>query len=314
MQNILQRRLTDLHQINKSVNDDVRTRIKIDDGIFAAKIEKVVDYVLKNRDFKMIMLAGPSGSGKTTTAKMLEAEILKNGINAAVVSLDHFFVRDETTPRYADGSYNYECVHALDLPAVQKSLNELITTGTCKIPNFSFKTKGRVGEIDIDVSGGIAIIEGIHALNPLICENLSAKNLFKIFVSVESAIFEDDELVLSPREMRLIRRAIRDFNFRHASAELTLSMWPGVVNGEKQYIYPHKGTADVDLNSMHSYEPCVFAREVIKLFGGVESGKTGYDLAQKIVSAMQKFSQIDEKMLPKTSLLREFTGDGIFKY
>ena len=315
MQDILPRTVTELGQINKFVHENADLRIKIDMEIFASKIAKIAHFILQNRNFKMILLAGPSGSGKTTTAKMLEAEILKSGTNAAVISLDHFFVRNETTPKNLDGTYNYESIHALDLTSLQKSLRDLMAKNTCKIPDFCFKTKGRIGETEVDLGeGGIAIVEGIHALNPLILNDLPAENIFKIFVSVQSGIFENDELILSPREMRLIRRMVRDFNFRHASAELTLSMWAGVAKGEKEFIYPHKSTADVSINSMHSFEPCLFAQKAIELFEGVKFNMTGYDLAQKIAKNLKKFAQIDEKILPKESLMREFIGGGIFKY
>ena len=316
MQNILIRRLVDRRQINRAINEEPATRVKIDDEIYENKIRRITEFVAREEnDFRIIMLAGPSGSGKTTTAKILQRYLEERDIHSEVISLDHFYLGTDKMPKGPDGAPDFESIYALDLPQMNECFMSLISDGTCVVPKFSFRTKGINGNVQVALGDkGIAIVEGIHALNPLIIEKLPGHHLLKMYVSVESGIFEDDELLLSPRDIRLVRRTVRDSIFRNAEAAHTLSMWPGVVRGEKDYLYPHKETADININSMHSFEPCLFRNRAIELFGSVQPEDIGYDDAQRIMQALGPFVALDERIVPGDCMLREFIGGGTYKY
>ncbi len=316
MNQIIYRRLIDRRQINRAVTDNPEARIKMDDEIYEDKMIKIADYVASpENNIKIIMLAGPSGSGKTTTANMLRRRLGLIGVSADIISLDHFYLGPAKMPKGPDGEPDFESVHALDLELMHECFINLINKGKCTIPKFSFKDGGRVGSIEVALSkNGVAIVEGIHALNPLIVGTLPADSLLKIYVSVESGVFEDDELVLSPRDLRLIRRMVRDQIFRNATVERTLEMWDGVIRGEKEYLYAHKDTADLDINSMHSYEPCLFRDRAMKLLGYVDSSSPFYLKVRNLMSAIEPFESLDEDLVPPQSLLREFIGGGIYEY
>lgn len=313
---IIIRRLIDRRQINKAVRENPELRIKTDDGIYEQKIINIAEYAAsEENNIKIIMLAGPSGSGKTTTANMLKRRFGLMGISSDIISLDHFYLKPEKFPKNPDGTPDFESVYALDLELMHKCFIELISSGESTIPYFSFSGGGRIGSRDIKIAkNGVVVVEGIHALNPLIIETLPADSLLKIYVSVESGIFEDDELIFSPRDLRLVRRMIRDSIFRNATVERTLEMWDGVIRGEKEYLYIHKDTADVDINSMHSYEPCLFKNRALKLLEDVDESSPFYGKVSELIKAIKPFEALDEDLVPPPSLLREFIGGGIYDY
>lgn len=312
----MRKRLIDRRQINRALIDNPELRIDIDDGIYEDKIVKISEYVASSENnIKIIMLAGPSGSGKTTTANMLCRRFGFMGVDAKVISLDHFYLSNEKMPLDANGNPDFESVYSLDLELMHDSFINLISKGVCAVPKFSFRGGGRLGIEDISVSeNGVAVVEGIHALNPLIVSTLPDDSLLKLYVSVESGVFEDDETVLSPRDLRLVRRMVRDSIFRNARAERTLSMWDGVIRGEKEYLYVHKDTAELDINSMHSYEPCLFRNRALELLDEVGPDSPYYEKARSLAAAIAPFEPLDDKLVPPQSLLREFIGGGIYEY
>ena len=313
---IIVRRLIDRRQINRAIKENPESRIKMDDGIYNEKMVNIAGYAASaENNIKIIMLAGPSGSGKTTTANMLKRQFSLMGVSSDIISLDHFYLSRDKMPKAPDGEPDFESVHSLDLELMHKCFIELINDGESDIPYFSFKDGGRVGSNRVKIAkNGVAVVEGIHALNPLIVEALPSDSLLKLYVSVESGIFEDDELVLSPRDLRLVRRMIRDSLFRNAPVELTLDMWDGVIRGEKEYLYMHKDSADMDINSMHSYEPCLFRNRAIKLLEEVKPDSSFYQKAASLIAALRPFEPLDEVLVPPPSLLREFIGGGIYDY
>lgn len=313
---IIIRRLIDRRQINKAIKDNPEARIKTDEEIYDDKIVSITRYAAsEENNIKIIMLAGPSGSGKTTTANMLKRRFGIMGISSDIISLDHFYLSPDKFPKDPDGEPDFESVYALDLELMHKCFIELITNGESTIPYFSFTGGGRVGSRQIKIAkNGVVVVEGIHALNTLIIDTLPADSLLKLYVSVESGIFEDDELILSPRDLRLIRRSIRDSIFRNATVERTLEMWDGVIRGEKEYLYIYKDTADVDINSMHSYEPCLFRNRALKLLKDVEENSPFYGKVSELIKAIEPFEPLEEDLVPPPSLLREFIGGGIYDY
>ncbi len=258
---------------------------------------------------QVVMLAGPSSSGKTTTANKLCAECKKNGVNTFVLSLDDFYLNREDIPNLPDGTKDFETVYALDLDHFGKIVNALLRGETVKTPIFDFVTGTRKTEYNEITLGekDIVIIEGLHALNPVITDEVKGK-LFKIYISVSSRIYDKNgKIILNKRNLRFVRRMVRDFNFRGSSAANTYTLWKNVTYGEDKYLFPFRDNADIKINTVHLYEPCVLKKQALKLLESEIPDDFAYDV-QRLRDALLKFEDIDESLVPKDSLLREFLG------
>lgn len=260
---------------------------------------------------KIILLSGPSASGKTTTSLKIQQELLKLGIGAITISMDDFFKNRDDIPTGSDGSRDFESVDALDLASLKTSLTNLIQLGHAKLPVFNFKLGARsdkVRELDLP-DGMVAVVEGLHALDPKIFEELPQNACLKTYVSVSSEfVDEDGKPVLTSQDVRLLRRAVRDYHFRASSVTHTLSMWDSVCSGEDTYIRPFKKYADVTLNSVFDCEPCLFRDEATALFTSVESESAFFLRSKEILNALGKFTGMDTAVMPGSCLLREFFG------
>ncbi len=260
---------------------------------------------------KIIMLAGPSSSGKTTTAALLSREIEALGAKAYTVSLDDFYFSRSTGkyPLDENGKPDYETVDALDVELIRHCFGELIEKSESYLPIFDFTVgERRDKERKITLSeNDIIIVEGLHALNPAITDTLPAENLFRIYVSVSSRVYENEETVLlSKRDLRFIRRMVRDYLFRAMPAHRTFEIWESVMRGEDKYLFPFEKSADLKLNSFHPCEPCVIAGKAISLLEGVEGEFS--DKANQLKDKLSLFKELNYSILPQDSLLREFTG------
>lgn len=273
--------------------------------------DDVAKKIFADENKKIVMLAGPSSSGKTTTASILSHGINRLGGRAYAVSLDDFYhPRSVGYPLDENGKPDYECVEALDVELIRSKLAELVETGKSRLPVFDFKSGERINDAkSIDLSeNDIIIVEGLHALNPVITDNLSDKNLFRIYVSVSSRVYDDEgNVLLSKRDLRFVRRMVRDFRFRSTSVERTFEIWQSVMRGEDKYLFPFEYLADVKLNSFHPCEPCVFSERAMQLLS--EAKKSEYtEKAKSLSEKLGLFRNTDYSLLPADSLLREFTG------
>lgn len=291
--------------------------IKKSDDEYVKRVSAVSDRIAKMKsEHSIIMLAGPSGSGKTTTAAVLSAQLKSYGIGAKVISLDNFFLGTGRTPILPNGEEDVETVNALDIELMHKCMMSLIKYGRCDMPHFNFFTK-KPDDHTVPVVLGesdIAIFEGIHAMNPVITDALPSDSLFKLYVSIEDAIFKEGEEFLSMRELRLVRRTIRDNIFRDSGPVRTLKLWQRVVECEDKYLFPYRKDADMTVNTFHSYEPCVFAREACSLFGSVKRDEFGYQTAKVMAEKMSEFVDINMSLLTPECMLHEFVGGGIYEY
>ena len=277
------------------------------------EISNIAKRISDDDDIKIVALAGPSASGKTTTAHMLCEKLKELDEVTEVISLDDFYLPVDRLPVSEDGTRDIESVNALDIPLLNKCLNEIIKTGKTALPKYNFAQKNRVlAARNIDVSGrGIAIVEGLHALNPFITELVPRKNIFKAYISVNRCVDnEDGSQLLSSRQLRLARRVLRDRTFRGSSANETLSLWQGVVEGEKKYLYCFKETADVQIKTLHIYEPCLYRNEFLKLKDEVAWDARCRDYFLKTAAALEQFVPIDSALVPSDSLVTEFIGNG----
>ena len=232
------------------------------------ELSDIAKRISEDDDIKIVALAGPSASGKTTTAHILREKLRELDEETEIISLDDFYLPIDSLPLLEDGTRDIESVNALDIPLINKCFNEIISTGKTVLPKFKFSTKERIiNAREIDLSGrGIAIVEGLHALNPLITDLVPSKNIFKAYISVNRGIVnEDGSRLLSSRQIRLARRVLRDRTFRGTPVNETLSLWQGVVEGEEKYLYCFKETADVQIKTLHIYEPCLYRNEILSI-------------------------------------------------
>ncbi len=298
-----------LSVINKNVAEDVKSFIDRCEERFDSYVDGVVKSFLSDSDYDIVLLAGPSSSGKTTTAGIIAQKIRSSGRNAYIVSLDDFYLNREDIPVNDEGLKDYENVTALDIGLIHKSFADLIENRKAELPVFDFTTGTRsekTKQISLE-KDDVLVVEGLHALNPVITEGLDESHLYRIYISVSSRIFADDgKILLNKRNIRLIRRMIRDYEHRNSSVENTLQMWQGVLNGEDKFLFPFESFADVKINSFHSYEPCLFRNEALSLLDEVSEKSEYYDKAEELKSALSLFNEIDASFLPQNSLLNEF--------
>lgn len=298
-----------LSVINKNVAEDVKSFIDRCEERFDSYVDGVVKSFLSDSDYDIVLLAGPSSSGKTTTAGIIAQKIRSSGRNAYIVSLDDFYLNREDIPVNDEGLKDYENVTALDIGLIHKSFADLIEKRKAELPVFDFTTGTRsekTKQISLE-KDDVLVVEGLHALNPVITEGLDESHLYRIYISVSSRIFADDgKILLNKRNIRLIRRMIRDYEHRNSSVENTLQMWQGVLNGEDKFLFPFESFADVKINSFHSYEPCLFRNEALSLLDELSEKSEYYDKAEELKSALSLFNEIDASFLPQNSLLNEF--------
>ena len=284
---------------------------------WVARVERAYDEALdqtaariQSGGQRIVMLAGPSGSGKTTTANLLSRHLIAHGAQAAVISLDDFYLNPQDMPKMDDGSPDFESVHSLDLEHLHRCLCDLLETRRCELPVFDFiahRIEGQTRPLELG-EGDVVIFEGLHALNPLICDRLPAHELCRLHVHVGHSIQKEGEPLLSARDLRLVRRLIRDHRFRNSTPSNTLAMWKGVVHGEERYLRPYEHTASISVDSFHGYEPCVFRAPFLELLEQVDADDANYPLMERVGKALALFEPLPMEAVPANSLLREFIG------
>ena len=262
------------------------------------------------QDRCLVMLSGPSSSGKTTTAVLLTEALRELGLDAHKVSLDDFYYGRGRAPVLENGSYDYEALEALDLPKLQQCMQQLLEVGRTRLPIFDFmagrpSSETRLLEIGHD---SVVIFEGIHALNPVFEEHLPTESLYKVFINTLSPIYDEGDKLLARRELRLVRRLLRDERFRNSPVQETLAMWPQVTRGEKLYMFPSVDTVDT---TTHAYEPCIFTAELLPLLEAVPADSPYAQQVLTLAAALRRFRQLPSENLPQRSLLREFLGGGV---
>lgn len=297
-------------RINKMADDPVKFLAEC-----SSEYHRIINVVAKkiyaNTSVKIVTLAGPSSSGKTTTAAFLSEAINGMGGRAYTISLDDFYhPRSVGYPLDENGKPDYECVEALDVEFLHSKLRELIESGKAEMPAFDFKTGERIQNAKtVELKeNDVVIVEGLHALNPVITNTLDKQSLFKLYVSVSTRVYEEDgNVFLSKRDLRFIRRMVRDFSFRSSSVDKTFDLWQSVLKGEDKYLFPYEYLADIRIDSFHPCEPCVFAARATELLRSTKNG-THKERAELLIEKLNFFIKTDYSLLPHDSLLREFTG------
>lgn len=265
---------------------------------------------------RVVLIAGPSSSGKTTTTKRLGIQLMTNLLKPQLISLDNYFINRELTPRDETGDYDYESLYALDLEQFNRDLNAILAGEEVELPTYNFELgrrqyKGQRLRLD---EGSILLIEGIHGLNPALTAQVEERMKFRVYVSALTTITIDNHNWIPTTDNRLLRRIIRDHKYRGTSAIETIRRWPSVRRGEEKWIFPYQENADATFNSSLLYELAVmrdFAEPILKK---VPHDVVEYSEAYRLLKFLSYFEPIELRMIPSTSLLREFLGGSSFKY
>lgn len=298
-----------LSDINKSVASDVESFIESAEEGFDGSVSSLVERFVSDCDCDIVLLAGPSSSGKTTTAGKIVEKINRSGRNAYTLSLDDYYHNAADIPMTDKGVRDFENVSALDIDLIHKTFSDLIENRKAMVPEFDFVSGTRKSEMrSIELKkDDVIIVEGLHALNPIITKGLDESHIYKVYISVSSRVTDDDgKVIFSKRNLRLVRRMIRDYHYRNTSVEKTFSQWPEVLKGEDKYIFPYEKNARFRIDSFHPYESSIFRDEAVELLDTVENKSRFYPLAQQLKEDFSRLRPIDISKMPDDSLLREF--------
>lgn len=269
--------------------------------------------IKKDPEIRLIAIAGPSSSGKTTFCNRLRVELLSRGLNPIMISLDNYYLPADKCPRTKTGEPDFEHIEALDIAQFDEDMVKLIQGEEVCLPIYNFKTKSREkGPVTRLAKGQPVMIEGIHALNDRLTPSIPSTQKYKIYIAPEAQYHIDSQNPISLTDIRLIRRLVRDFNYRNSPAEETLSMWDNVRKGEFEWIYPTQGEANYVYNSELTYELCVMKKYAMKVLLEVKPDSKYYITANRLVKFLKYFKDIDDKWVPCNSILREFIGGSIF--
>ena len=305
-----------IYRLNQVIkNKEIKDYILMDEALHEKKIAKIADEISNNKNIKVVLIAGPSSSGKTTFAKRLELELKLNGIKPKTISVDNYFVERKNTPKDEDGKYDFEALQAIDTKLLNKDLLKLLNGEEIQMPTFDFhkgkkEYKGNTMRLNQDE---VLIMEGIHCLNDELTYLIPKKQKFKIYISCLTVLNIDYYNRISTTDTRLIRRIVRDNQFRGYNALHTLKMWPSVNKGEVKNIFQYQEEADIMFNSSLIYELAVLKNYALPLLNEIGKEEPEYSETKKLASMLEYFESIPEEYIPKNSLLREFIGGSIFE-
>lgn len=292
----------DLQRVNRLAKTKPKVLVKNAENFYAWQIEDIAQQFLLGKH-KILFVAGPSSAGKTTSSINIARALKRHGCKARVVSMDDFFVNKVDTPLMADGSYDFENVSAIDLPCFKKFLRDVLAGKVANLPFYDFILGKRtmITPIKVEADEKI-IIEGLHALNPIFMKGLPKQSFFKVYVAVASNFTNGDNVIIDAREIRFMRRLLRDYYKRGTSITTTVGQWRKVCLGEAKFILPYRAEADYILNTTHLYEPLLYD----KLLRPVLLENQKFKEVKEILDAFDHTGTFDKKFVPKNSLIQEF--------
>ena len=302
------------------LNDTVKTcgvsdLLRISEALHEKKIAQIADMITDTRhNKKLVLISGPSSSGKTTFANRLAIQLKVNGKKPVTISLDDYFVDREKTPIDENGEFDFEALDAIDVKLFNQQLSELINGREVEVPIFNFPKGCRecCGRKLMLAEDQILIIEGIHGLNEKLTASIPAESKFKIYVSALTSMNIDDHNRIPSTDTRIIRRIVRDYQFRGSNAANTIKRWPSVRRGEDRNIFPYQEEADIMFNSSLMYELGVLKVYAEPLLNEVDGLHAEYSEAKRLIEFLSYFLPIDSKEIPSNSIIREFIGGSCF--
>ena len=292
------------------------TLIQISEALQEKKIARIADEIAQRKGVKLVLIAGPSSSGKTTTCKRLSVQLAVNGIKPVNISLDDYFLDRDKTPRDEKGDYDFEHLHALNLPLLNEQLTALFNGEEVELPRYNFQTgcSERSGK-KLQLKGNeVLVVEGIHALNPELTSEIPNDQIFRVYASALTTILLDNHNYVPTTDNRLLRRIIRDYKYRGVDAQETIRRWPSVRAGENKWIFPFQENADAMFNTAMLFELAVIKSQAEPLLEQVPENSKEYAEAYRLLKFLRYIRPIPETQIPPTSLLREFLGGSSFKY
>lgn len=307
-----------LNEINNRAKSDPAGFVRDCDAEYDMKIRQAADAVMENmKRSPIVLLSGPSGSGKTTTSMKIEEELRSRGIMTYAISMDSYFrTRGPDSPRMADGSFDLESPHCVDMELLNRHFDDLKEGRQIEVPKFNFSKQCREEQPSSVIKLGkndIAIVEGIHALNDLVTG--IHPEAMKLYISARSNVQDDNgKVVFKATWMRLVRRIVRDSLFRGMAPDYSFTLWDNVRRGEKANISPFKDKADLKFDSSFPFEVCLMKSVAQNLFKRIPEGAPRYLELLSIFPAFELFCGIDPELLAPESLLREFIGGGKYEY
>ena len=290
--------------------------IQISEALQEKKIAKIADEIAQRKGIKLVLIAGPSSSGKTTTCKRLSVQLAVNGIHPVGISLDDYFLDRDKTPKDEKGDYDFEHLHALNLPLLNEQLTALFRGDEVELPRYNFqKGKGEWSGKKLQLKGNeVLVVEGIHALNPELTSEIPNDQIFRVYASALTTILLDNHNYVPTTDNRLLRRIIRDYKYRGVNAQETIRRWPSVRAGENKWIFPFQENADAMFNTAMLFELAVIKSQAEPLLEQVPEDSKEYSEAYRLLKFLRYIRPIPETQIPPTSLLREFLGGSSFNY
>lgn len=304
-----------VYKLNKAIEEDrIKDVIMLVEALHEKKIANIADDIAKRKNVKMVLIAGPSSSGKTTFAQRLGIQLRLNGLKPVTISVDNYFVERQDTPRDENGEYNFECIEAIDLKLFNEHLVKLLNGEEIEVPEFDFNvgTKRYNGKKMRLAEDEILVIEGIHCLNDKLTSQISKDQKYKIYISALTVLNMDRYNRISTTDTRLIRRIVRDYQFRGYSALHTLNTWHKVTEGEEKNIFPYQESANKIFNTSLIYELNALKPIAMPLLQEITDEYREYAEAQRLINILKYFREVPKSYVPNNSLLKEFLGGGTF--
>ena len=304
-----------LYKLNRIIKrKKIKEYILLDEALHEKKMAKIADDIVNRKKIKVVLIAGPSSSGKTTFAHRLGIQLRLNGLKPVTISVDNYFVERENNPKDEFGNYDFECIEAIDTKLFNEHILKLLNGEEIDVPTFDFEvgTKRYNGEKMRLKDDQILVIEGIHCLNDKLTSLIPKDQKYKIYISCLTVLNLDFNNRISTTDSRLIRRIVRDHQFRGYSALHTLRMWDSVNRGEEKNIFPYQEEADSMFNSSLIYEIAVLKDYAVPLLKEINNTMPEYSEAKKLLSLLEYFESVPSEYVPTNSLLREFIGGSIF--
>ena len=304
-----------VYKLNKAIEEDrIKDIIMLAEALHEKKIANIADDIAKRKNVKMVLIAGPSSSGKTTFAQRLGIQLRLNGLKPVTISVDNYFVERQDTPRDENGEYNFECIEAIDLKLFNEHLVKLLNGEEIEVPEFDFNvgTKRYNGKKMRLAEDEILVIEGIHCLNDKLTSQISKDQKYKIYISALTVLNMDRYNRISTTDTRLVRRIVRDYQFRGYSALHTLNTWHKVTEGEEKNIFPYQESANTIFNTSLIYELNALKPIAMPLLQEITDEYREYAEAQRLINILKYFREVPKSYVPNNSLLKEFLGGGTF--
>ena len=315
-------RLSNVGDVNRAVQRGYGSElIQVSEALQEKKIVQIAEEIdrrfhRKKDPVRMVLITGPSSSGKTTFCKRLSVQLLACGLRPLSFSTDDYFVNRVDTPKLPNGDYDFDNIETVEYALLEEHLQRLMQGERVEIPEYNFVTgKREWNGKKLKLAGDtVLIIEGIHALNPLLTKKISDKVKYKIYISALTSISLDDHNWIPVRDNRWLRRVIRDYNKGAFTAQQTIAQWKNVLDAEEQWIFPFQETADVMFNSALNIEFAVLRTHAELILSQVPKNCPEYSEAHRLLKFIRFFLPVSDKEIPPTSIMREFVGGSSFKY